>query len=1124
MLPSRGENIQYASFIRETTLDYDFVITNDQGKIEMVSKSIAKSVRLNTTLINSIDYYYIHFICKEYLSEINLLTHPDYTISELNSKHVFSSGKDERKNFKYNLLHLKPDPFIDQTLKEFKKNESNTNSTNNKNSPLIKIISHTKQIKDNYKFEKSIIMYSIIENISPCQNETLKLFKLFNSINHDQTVNMDEIQVIEKYIKNDKYFNYTKAKRNGFKENSGTEEEGNDNSQSDSDSEEEDDYNNIFEKTESSNENSSINTDLRKRTKLMQQGLNSSKSGEDSNSKNEENLVFNSNSSEEGRERKETKKYNKYSNTNNPYTGKYKVEQESKSKLNNNYEYEFITNQPLSTEGNSKLSNKYRKMKEYDFNLNAFVKPEEEEDHLNKDFQEITEQTASSQTSLSSRTEAEFFKQYLSIKKRYENKKIYQEFRLIIVIDLIILIGIIVLICFNYLVNFQKILDTLGSINREFFPMINIIRDLSCIQKNIETVLNDNSGLVDLSVFNANKELQEYKGLNLIPYEEYNSYREGIYTSSLNRYEKVKIFQIDYSNVNDTSQYESKIFNASFLNDPYKEISYNYLSMCFENYHKSLKVFFSSNLTFASEMKDFLFEEFEISKAGGNTVKTSIFNSLQILYLHMGLLNDLSLIKIDNPNIYMIKKNLEKGFIDKINQIFISSLEFTKDSIDNYIYLKFLFFIFTIILILFIAILIYSSILIYYRKQYELISLLLGIEEDTSSTVLESVKYLSNFLRQKNSLERINSHNSINHNNDKFENQEEDRNEEEALIEDNNNDYERGNQKKTTKKENKKNDKKNSGQFGSFNGNRIQGLGYFSGGYNGKNEINWKIYLDVLVKIFFIIGLTLVPFIILVSSTSLENKSTKFIDLIKNTKENEFYMISSFLNFQSLVKEKNQTLIDEKHTKLKSLLHDFRQNQFNTSSLLYDTVSDLSNSEEFKQYFSIQICPDQEIVEGNISNPNPYYKYIYDCQRKDSPYKGEGYSYTSNINNNLIDDLLRNSIIMSNSKTTTDIRSVYENPNFVLSEKTFDLLVTYGIDTFNSYMKGSIDAYVSTYDDQYFTLLIFSFLLLLFNQVSSIMFVRHIIRVVNYELKNIFSLMPYIIVMGNANIYEMLRK
>ena len=264
MLPCKGSNVQYAAFIRERIIDYDFVLTNPQGKIEMISKNLVNTLKLNISLINSVDCYYLHYICKEYLDEISNINLQDYSITDF-------SKKDDKQSFKYFLLHFKFDPQVDISLKEFKKNENSTNTTT-KNTPLIKIKAKKELIKHGYKNGNSSIYYSTLELTEVCLGENLHLIKLYSNISNDLNVNLDEINQIDCLI--NKTNNYQLAINKQKDESSNKSFETNSvNKLSDS-------SNSSF----SSGSNKTINSDRKK----IQLG-----SDEDSSEKDSENSFYN---------------------------------------------------------------------------------------------------------------------------------------------------------------------------------------------------------------------------------------------------------------------------------------------------------------------------------------------------------------------------------------------------------------------------------------------------------------------------------------------------------------------------------------------------------------------------------------------------------------------------------------------------------------------------------------------------------------------------------------------------------------------------------------------------------------------------------------------------------------
>ena len=129
MLPNLGSNIFYVGFIREYDVDYDFIITTPNGKIEMISKGVFSKL-INPHLFNFLDYY-IHFLCREYLNEINQIFHPSYVISD------FSNTKNIIQKFKYSVLHFQKEVNIEKILSDFKKNDKNNQQGSDSSQSII---------------------------------------------------------------------------------------------------------------------------------------------------------------------------------------------------------------------------------------------------------------------------------------------------------------------------------------------------------------------------------------------------------------------------------------------------------------------------------------------------------------------------------------------------------------------------------------------------------------------------------------------------------------------------------------------------------------------------------------------------------------------------------------------------------------------------------------------------------------------------------------------------------------------------------------------------------------------------------------------------------------------------
>ena len=111
-------SINYLGFIREFRVDYEYIVLSKQGQIIMYSKS------LYDKLIKDHKYYdssnnYIHFLCKEYLDELEHVYDIDYEISHLSLK----DSKLEKYGFF--LLHFGLNKQIEDHLKSDKKNNKN---------------------------------------------------------------------------------------------------------------------------------------------------------------------------------------------------------------------------------------------------------------------------------------------------------------------------------------------------------------------------------------------------------------------------------------------------------------------------------------------------------------------------------------------------------------------------------------------------------------------------------------------------------------------------------------------------------------------------------------------------------------------------------------------------------------------------------------------------------------------------------------------------------------------------------------------------------------------------------------------------------------------------------------
>jgi hypothetical protein len=104
-------------------------------------------------------------------------------------------------------MHFKNDSNIENILKEFKKNEnlqSNTGERRNIEATVMKIFNMKDKILINFK-KDCIKRYVKIEEYSIYIDKNLIMFKIFQNINADGNVNLDEIKIIDKYINTSKF-------------------------------------------------------------------------------------------------------------------------------------------------------------------------------------------------------------------------------------------------------------------------------------------------------------------------------------------------------------------------------------------------------------------------------------------------------------------------------------------------------------------------------------------------------------------------------------------------------------------------------------------------------------------------------------------------------------------------------------------------------------------------------------------------------------------------------------------------------------------------------------------------------------------------------------------------------
>jgi len=940
LLPSLSSNIFCTSLIRDFQIEYDFILTNRQGKIEMMSKNLFGLLINNLNLFNSVDYY-IHYICKEYLDELSNLHKTNYEVTD------FTENISLEDKYRYTLLHFKYDVIVENILRDFKKSEATTNTAGLSN-PTIKIASNKDIIRKNYRSD-CLRRFSMIEKVhlhNGTKSDYLYFFKLFENINADGIVNLDELQIIDQYIKLGKEL-------------------------------EEEQY-------------------------------------------------------------KQRRKYRE----------------------------------------NTK--------KDDDFNVNIFERKHFERlDNLENKLQEDLFNDQSSVNLNPEKKKQEIFKQYLSIKKRYNKKNAYESAKYAIYGIIIFIALIMYLNIHNYAFIQANILNIFSSFISEYFNFTKVFQDLAGIKKNYITLLNIKDNLTEASYYSL-------------------------------------------------SNYEEVIFNDTIT-------SYNHFS-------SSLDKTFNYNFDFSTTFLKYLYALTPIQTPDYLQINSTLFQALSLLEGHIDLIKNISQIDLNSFHVQFALQNLNNKFFQILADLINLSLDSTRQMILELIQTKTAILISSIFLIFTVGAFIYSHILCYYTQQNKMIALLYGINLENCKEVLDNIKELKSSMKKYDNDSLIITTTIVNVEEKRVENdipeiteQEEEEvddyeEEESKKFTPNSNEIKKDKQSKTeiprkesgkskfkqkptkelTEKEKKQLEKDRIEALRKKRLQRLEEINLKRHQYNKSNfSIAPKIYLSLLGKVLVIIGFTLIPFILAANLTFYDSKSTQIIDLVINSNDRQIYYMLSFINFQELISYQgtSQAEINAKVSEIQSLIDKQFENEISSNQMLYNTISGLNPNitQDFKRFYSIDFCQ-----YSNYSGCNNF---------NHEAYRNKSFSYVSSLNIGIMKDMLVNNKTLSlPDKTIELIKTYYSDKKYLFMEETFDLLSMYGLEQYSLLLTNTISSFVDDYNKEILILFIAIVICLLTYQIVIVLFMRDIIRVVNVELKNIFSLMPFNVVITNGSIYELLSK
>ncbi|MCQ2817546.1 MAG: hypothetical protein MJ252_09810, partial [archaeon] len=140
-----------------------------------------------------------------------------------------------------------------------------------------------------------------------------------------------------------------------------------------------------------------------------------------------------------------------------------------------------------------------------------------------------------------------------------------------------------------------------------------------------------------------------------------------------------------------------------------------------------------------------------------------------------------------------------------------------------------------------------------------------------------------------------------------------------------------------------------------------------------------------------------------------------------------------------------------------------------------------------------------------------------------SPYIEQPYIYILNINREIINDMLLNTIIgQSENKTEEQIKNLIEDYRFFFADETVNLMVLYGFNIQNEYLKNLLDKFINGYNKRVSTTVFVALFLIILMKGVCVYYMIRMMKSTDVELENIFSLMPYPLAVDDKNIKQIL--
>ena len=1104
-------SINYLGFIRSIKTNYEYIVLSKQGEIILYSKGLYEKLFKDYKIINS-NYFYIHFFCKEYLDEIHQIYESYYEINDLSQDNYLSDKHG------YFILNFGINKTINNLIKSDKKQTKSYNFNNdymsdngdNKETEerlpnlLLKLNNKKADIKDEFHDElKTKNMFFYIakkEYTSLSNNETVVIIKLYNKIDDNSSINKQELIDLQKYLLSKNLSLINKANQKCL----------------------------------------SINKLYNKKSNQMLTTNNIN------NNLNESNVL-------------------KELNNNNDldYFNNNKINLKSKNKdinlMNFDENTKYIRN---NNKDNSNFIENY--INNY-FDCKALEKTinirsnENNKDNIVANIN-ISSVDGSANRSILNNDNNSI--NYSLLKKKFLDKEDnYKTIYLTLILNLTAFTIVIILISLNYSKFYEPKKFVLSGINNKYINILDILIIINSLKHSLNIFSFDNNNDDYLSI---------YKGFNIYSIDFNQTSIIQAETEILSDYNSLKAI-INFINIYDNKE------NHMFLSFLSEEIEYNktsssksilikkitikqYIETLYSKLHRIInflsiiKTSYNSDIINLKEVSN----KFNFADKNNINLRSKFLDQKQMLF-------ELSKNYIEFKVLLSNEKitNIKNSIVKNIDEVISSQLNNSKyKNINFYVIIS---------LLCVLSLLSFIKIVYFYFKQNKMISLLFSLNDGIAKEILFSIRDLKGKIFQNNqdNQANINANDDSNldcmsskskkssEDNYNSDNANKKNNNESVKADNNDNTNEENNLLKKSNKMLEKDKKTSKNKIKSKSKNNINKI-EINEKLAKKNklivwQVNWSIYIQSFILLAVLTIVCLIPTIYFIDDYSYEEYHLSLIKLIKYYKVNHYLIMLMYTNLERglvyvnfsnpyfIKKDYNNTLDIEDNIQNSSInynrIYNYTNDEFDTyKNKLYDiknnhialmTESKELNKEGVKLVFkiikdsSIQSDFIRFFTEDICKNINEF----LNCESYTSMFSNKSYEYIENIFPTLIHSIIEKFITISNNIDNPNkinvIRSIYSSEDYMYVHSLFDFYYFYASKMYDRYYLTLVQTYSNNFSMFYKSIFYSTIILIMLYVVLNTYIIKLFNYSVNVEIKQLFSLIPQIVVLNNKGIFEL---